>query len=1174
MTISSVKATALFLALLCVCGCVRSGGDGSAVDPPLVPRNNRAPNLSSTHLWWIWDVNFDPGNRDFELLTDRTMAFTCNATHFIEGPPLELKIKLVDFYDDGTTAYLTSDVMIKNPFDDNLYPGFDVMAVFMGDGSDEIPGLPGFNVQSETDQRLLNPDGYTRWYNHPEFSGAGSIWKMFGYNAVDMGVHSYIPSAVLNPYKYFADGLGETDNPYDFIRMHEMNRGIFEEQTENSRRFEIAYPSTEPLRFKLAIIAHWNRNDNHPDPPDTIFDFPPAANVDETLLCNFDDNSTVYYISDTESGGNIRLDISPWDWTASLIGNEVDEYEIRCYSDAFDSPVVLPKTPVYSAFKYHTFRTAIPVMSVVSQEPIQVWVEVAYTDLDYSNNYGVPNDASGVLANYFLTEVEVHDFRPMWMNVVQPNGGEELEVGGSYEIQWDSENLDGNIFIMYSLDDFVADFHPVAVNEPNDGIHTWENIPDKVSENVKIRVSSMLNSSVNDISDDYFTIVDNTEPYIRVVKPNGGEMWKSGTSREIRWVSKNVHSNVFIEYSKDNFVADLNIIAIDIENSGLYIWEDIPFDISDTVRVRISSMAQPSIFDISDADFTIDDPPIEIFSPDGGEEWKAGSDHEILWETIDFSDTLKIEYSKDYFTTDFNLIAEVVEDTGSFLWENIPQDPTTTARVRLSATSDPSVRDMSDDNFSIEESGWGVIFGGTGNENATDIGVDSSGNIYVTGMFKGTNVDFDADPVETDLHSAVGGMDVFLCKYNSMADFEWALTWGGTYYDRAYGVDIDSGGNIVVTGYFRGTNVDFDPGEGPLERDQHSSAGSYDAFVSKFDQSGEFIWADTFGGPEEENAFDVATDQFGNIYVTGSFMGTSDFDPGDSEDGHTASGLTDIFLVALDENGDYIWGRHWGGYFENVSEDQGYAVEVGDFGDIYVTGNLSGEDVDMDPDPVLEAWVTTLEGGDAFLSMFDLAGNFGWAGIWGGDLQDAGTGLATDNDGHVYVTGRYEGMVDFDPGFGSEVYISHGEGYDPFLSKLDVLGNHMWTRVWGGDSYNDYGWSVCVGASGTVYVIGNFEGEVDFDPTSGVEIYIANGDSDLFLSSFNSSGWYNWARVWGGDGVMDYGYGVYADLNGNAYITGGLSGYAVDLEPGDPETLVDTQNSDIFIIKVMPDGEW
>jgi len=165
-------------------------------------------------------------------------------------------------------------------------------------------------------------------------------------------------------------------------------------------------------------------------------------------------------------------------------------------------------------------------------------------------------------------------------------------------------------------------------------------------------------------------------------------------------------------------------------------------------------------------------------------------------------------------------------------------------------------------------------------------------------------------------------------------------------------------------------------------------------------------------------------------------------------------------------------------------------------------------------------------------------------------------------------------MVDFDPGSGAEVYISNGDGYDPFLSKFDVLGNHQWARVWGGDGSNDYGWSVCVGGMDTVYVVGNFEGVVDFDPTDGVEEYTANGGNDLFLSSFNSSGWFNWARTWGGDSIMDYGYGVGSDSNGNSYISGGITGTGVDLEPGDPVSPVNTQNSDIFIIKVMPDGEW
>ncbi len=1108
-----------------------------------------------------------------QVIPDRGTVFTCNVTHFLTGPPIEMEAELIEVNIQQDFIYCTLDIHLTNPFLVDNYYGFDVMGVFMGEGSDAIPGA-GLSIPGADDQLLLNPDGYTRWFNYPEFGGAGSVWELFGYNAFSGGPSSFFPSAQVNPYKFYADGLGATEDAFEFLIGYGSNRASHAPQNKNTRRYDLRFPIETGVTFSLPIIAHWAPNVNAPDPPDTIYDFPLEANVDEALIIKVEDDSTAYYVSESENGGHVRLDISPWDWSATLTSTVIEEYQIRCYSEAWTSVYVVDMTPVYTALKYHTFETAIPVTNIHSQDPIPVWIEVMYPDLDYSNDYGVVNDASGNLASYFYTEAQVLDYEPIWIHVIQPNGGELLEVDKDFEIQWETENLQGNVFIMFSLDDFVTDIHPIAVNELDDGSFLWEDIPDMPSETVKVRVSAMMDSSKNDVSDDYFTIFDSTEPFIRVVSPNGGELWKSSTAREIKWVYKNVQGNVYIEYSKDNFVSDLHVIAIDIENDGSFLWEDIPYDLSHTVRVRISSMLDPSIFDVSDDVFTIDNPPIEVLSPDGGEEWKASSSQEISWETIDLTGTLLIEYSKDYFVSDIHTIAENVDDTGTFMWVDIPNDPSTSVRVRISSTDDPNVRDISDGNFSIEESGWGLSFGGMENENAFDITIDADGNIYATGVFKGSNVDFDPDPVATDYHSSNGGMDVFACKFNSLGEFEWAKTWGGSGYDRGYGLAADPDGNVLITGVFKGINVDFDPGTIPMEQDLHSSNGSYDVFVSKFAASGQFVWARTFGGFHEDRGFSVDTDQFGNVYLTGSFAGDTDLDPGEGEDTHTALAADDVFLVALDNTGAFMWARSWGGNISSVVYDHGEEVAVGDFGDIYVTGNVAGEDIDFDPDPDDEALCTPLGGCDVFISKFDLSGNFEWAGIWGGYLDDYGFGMDTDSDGNIYVTGRFEGMVDFDPGSGAEVYISNGEGYDAFLTKFDFLGGHQWARVWGGNDLNDYGWSVNVGGNDRVYVIGNFEGTCDFDPGAEVEEHSSNGAYDIFLSSFNTAGWFNWAAIWGGETVMDYGYGVYCDGNGNAYIAGGITGQGVDFDPGEEVDARDTYNADVYIVKVMPDGEW
>ena len=1104
------------------------------------------------------------------------MSFTCNVTNFLLGPPVKIDGIVTDVDNQGSYVDVDVELTLTNPFLSTSYHGFDVIGVMMGTGSDYLP-MPGdITIPGDGDQRLLNRDGYTRWFNYPEFSGAGSVWELFGYSVHSSQNGIFTPSAILNPYKYFADGIEPDEDEFQFLIENFANRGSIGPDVSATRLFEIRFPSDKFLQFKLAIIAHWKANANAPDLPGNLSDFPIEANADEALAISVVNDSTVYYLESGSFGGNVRIEISPWDWSANVISTTVDEYQVRCHSDAWDGVYTAPATPIYSFSGYHTFKTTIPVEDIYSPDLIPVWIEILYPDLDYSNDFGVENDAWGNLGSYFYYEVPVLDHIPVYIDIIQPNGGEFLEVGKDYEIKWETENLQGKVFIMYSLDDFVDDAHPIAVNEINDGSFLWQDIPEVISDNVKIRVSSMQDSGFYDISSNYFTIYDSTEPYLEIVRPNGGEIWKAGTAREIRWDWKNVQANVYIEYSKDGFIDDINIIAIDETNDGNYVWEDIPYDLTDSAKIRVTSMHDETLFDISDGYFTIDDPPIEVYTPDGGEEWKAGTSQLITWETEEPLGTLFIEYSDDYFTSDIHTIATDVEDTGTYTWDPVPNDPSTTVRVRVSATSHPGWRDFSDHVFSIEESGWGFNFGGPSNENAYDIDLDSDGNIYLTGVFKGT-VDFDPDPIATDYHTSNGGMDVFLCKFNEFGLYEWALTWGGTGYDRGYGVAVDDLGNIYVTGVFKGTGIDFDPDPAPSRKDVHTSNGSYDVYISRFDSSGTFDWARTFGGTGDDSGHDVACDDSGNVYLTGSYAGLVDLDPTNGTDNHTADGYQDVFLISLASDGSYNWGVGWGGTTFEVAYDHGFGVTVDPSGYVYVTGNIAGQNIDLDPDPDEYAYVSALDGCDAFVCKYDSTGDFIYGNIWGGYLDDYGFGIETDYAGNVYIAGRFEGMVDFDPGSGAEVYISVGDGYDAYVTKFDPGGIHQWARAWGADDLHDYAWSVHAGGLDRVYVIGDFEGTVDFDPLDGVDERTSHGGYDMFLNSFNSDGTYNWSRIWGGETAMDYGYGVFTDEQGNAFITGSLNGIGLDFDPGEGEDQVhlrDTYNEDIVLIKVMPDGEW
>ncbi|MFC2111335.1 SBBP repeat-containing protein [Bacteroidota bacterium] len=125
--------------------------------------------------------------------------------------------------------------------------------------------------------------------------------------------------------------------------------------------------------------------------------------------------------------------------------------------------------------------------------------------------------------------------------------------------------------------------------------------------------------------------------------------------------------------------------------------------------------------------------------------------------------------------------------------------------------------------------------------------------------------------------------------------FEWAKQMGGTGNDAGESITTDNNGNIYTTGSFYGT-VDFDPGSGTTNL---TSAGSGDIFIQKLDASGNLLWIKQMGGITFDIGYSITTDNSGNIYSTGNFEGTADFDPGSGIANLTSVGNYDIFIQKL-----------------------------------------------------------------------------------------------------------------------------------------------------------------------------------------------------------------------------------------------------------------------------------
>ena len=212
-------------------------------------------------------------------------------------------------------------------------------------------------------------------------------------------------------------------------------------------------------------------------------------------------------------------------------------------------------------------------------------------------------------------------------------------------------------------------------------------------------------------------------------------------------------------------------------------------------------------------------------------------------------------------------------------------------------------------------------------------------------------------------------LQIFLLVFSTnlfSQELDWVNTFGGSGDDRSLSITHDSNGNVYSTGYFSG-NVDFDNGPNTFIL---SSSGSSDAFITKYDKNGNFVWARKFSGSDEIRGLRIAVDKLGNVYTTGSFEGTADFNPGFASNILTSSGNTDVFVSKLDSTGSYVWAKS----FSGTGMSRGLGVEVDDQGNVYTTGFFQGN-FDFDPDTASYI-LNSGSGQGVFISKLDAAGNF------------------------------------------------------------------------------------------------------------------------------------------------------------------------------------------------------
>ncbi len=369
---------------------------------------------------------------------------------------------------------------------------------------------------------------------------------------------------------------------------------------------------------------------------------------------------------------------------------------------------------------------------------------------------------------------------------------------------------------------------------------------------------------------------------------------------------------------------------------------------------------------------------------------------------------------------------------------------------------------------------------------ATSVAVDDSGYVYTTGSFD-READFDPNSGVKALQPR-GYSDAFILKLDSAGNYIWAQRMGGSSYDQSNSLAIDALGNVLMTGEFSDTAF-FDSGSKSL-----ISQGGKDIFVQKVAPDGHLIWAKSFGGNGNDIPYNIKTDIADNIYVTGLFRDTVVFDPAGGGPPLISKGATNVFILKLDSDGNFLWSKSLGG----TGRATGFFLDVDQWENVILSGGFS-DTVDFDPGPGIKELISeTKEKSDIFLIKLDANGDLVWANSAGGVGVDVGYSVEVDPLGYIYNSGFFNQIVDFDPGPLTANLTATGY-QDIFIQKLDPSGNLVWAKRIGGTGYDVLTEMEIDDAGRHIYATGFFENNVDFDPTQGTHIITSKGFNDAFI---------------------------------------------------------------------------
>lgn len=456
--------------------------------------------------------------------------------------------------------------------------------------------------------------------------------------------------------------------------------------------------------------------------------------------------------------------------------------------------------------------------------------------------------------------------------------------------------------------------------------------------------------------------------------------------------------------------------------------------------------------------------------------------------------------------------------------------------------------------------------GGTAIDRPSAAAVDASGNLYLAGTFGGT-VDFGADYHSSDKKTSQGFSDGFVTKMHANGSYAWTKRFGGKGNDWIGSLALAPNGDVLLLGSFSG-DVNFAADFGKRDRKRSikdKQVWSRDVFVTALTKDGQYRYTHVFGGPGDELDHSIKVAANGHVFLLGTFRREIDFKRDFGGHSIRKPKAFDLFLVELNESGGFETMKDLGGrgflYETTLGLDAAANLFIGGTG--YV--------VDFATDFGSKDERENSKFSDFFLSKFRTgAKEYAYTKRIGGPGHEFSPSLAVDAPGNAYLTGLFQGEIDFAADFGSHDLkkIHTPRKYNSFVSKILPNGAYGFTRVFSGQEYGFYP-VIATDALGNIFAGGRFVGSANFaEDFGGTATRSALGLSDAFVLQMTSIGAYRDVRTFGGPN-HDMVTAITPDNKGNLYVVGSFIAEAnFQRDFGGSATRVSLGNEDIFIVKL------